>query len=149
MADIKSREERSRNMAAIRSKDTKPEVYLRLLLYHAGYRYRKNYSSVYGHPDLYLSRYKTAIFVHGCFWHRHTDCKYAYTPKSNIEFWQKKFDSNVLRDHKVRDTLHSEGIRELVVWECTIRQVSKARENNRLLYQIEEFLHGSDDYMEL
>ena len=89
MTDIKSPEERSRNMAAIRSKDTKPEVYLRKLLFAQGYRYRKNYKKIPGHPDIYLPKYRTAIFVHGCFWHRHQGCKYAYMPYSNIEFWKK------------------------------------------------------------
>lgn len=82
MTDIKSPEERSRNMAAIRSKDTKPEVYLRKLLFAQGYRYRKNYKKIPGHPDIYLPKYRTAIFVHGCFWHRHQGCKYAYMPKA-------------------------------------------------------------------
>ena len=81
MADIKSPEDRSRNMAAIRNKDTKPEIYLRNLLFAEGYRYRKNYAKIPGHPDIYLPKYKTAIFVHGCFWHRHQGCKYAYMPK--------------------------------------------------------------------
>ena len=91
MADIKSPEERSRNMRAIRSKDTKPEVYLRKLLFAQGLRYRKNVSQIPGHPDMYLAKYRTGIFVHGRFWHRHEGCKYAYMPKSRTEFWQKKF----------------------------------------------------------
>ena len=85
--DIKSAEDRSRNMAAIRSKDTKPEIFFRKLLFANGFRYRKNVNYVPGHPDLYLAKYHTAIFVHGCFWHRHKGCKYAYMPKSRQEFW--------------------------------------------------------------
>ena len=149
MADIKSQEARSRNMAAIHSKNTKPEVFLRLLLYHAGYRYRKNDASVYGHPDLYLSRYKTAVFVNGCFWHRHQGCKYAYMPKTRVEFWQKKFDANVKRDQKVRDTLREQGIRELVVWECTLKQTKKEKTEMELLMQIGGFINSDEDYAEL
>ena len=91
MADIVSPERRSKNMSAIRSKDTKPEIYLRKLLFAEGYRYRIAEKSIPGHPDMFLRKYNTAIFVHGCFWHRHQGCKYAYMPKSRVEFWQKKF----------------------------------------------------------
>ena len=101
MADIKSPEERSRNMRAIRSKDTKPEIYLRKLLFAQGLRYRKNVQKLPGSPDMYLAKYRTAIFVHGCFWHRHQGCKYAYMPKSRTEFWVEKFDINVSRDRLV------------------------------------------------
>ena len=103
--DIKSLEERSKNMAAIHSKNTKPEIYLRKLLFARGYRYGVNSKSVPGHPDIYMKKYNTAIFVHGCFWHRHEGCKYAYMPKSKVEFWQKKFDTNVKRDKTVRKEL--------------------------------------------
>lgn len=107
MTDIVSAEERSRNMAAIRNRDTKPEVYLRKLLFVRGYRYRIAAKSVPGHPDIFLRKYNTAIFVHGCFWHRHQGCKYAYTPKSRVEFWQKKFDDNVRRDRIVQSVFPS------------------------------------------
>ncbi len=128
MADTISPERRSRNMASIRSKDTKPEVYLRKLLYHNGFRYRKNYSGVFGHPDIYLPKYKVAIFVHGCYWHRHSGCQYAYMPKSRVDFWQKKFDDNVRRDQLVQETLEHQGIRYIVVWECTINEIQKHKD---------------------
>lgn len=128
MADTFSPERRSRNMAPIRSKDTKPEVYLRKLLYHNGFRYRKNYSGVFGHPDIYLPKYKVAIFVHGCYWHRHSGCQYAYMPKSRVDFWQKKFDDNVRRDQLVQETLEHQGIRYIVVWECTINEIQKHKD---------------------
>lgn len=115
MADIVSPEKRSQNMSAIRSKNTKPEVYLRKLLFAQGYRYRIADKSVPGHPDIFLCKYNTAIFVNGCFWHRHQGCKYAYTPKSRVEFWQKKFDDNVRRDSAVKAELLEHGIKCLIV----------------------------------
>lgn len=115
-------------MAAIRSKNTKPEVYFRKLLFNQGYRYSLNSKKIPGHPDIYLRKYNTAIFVHGCFWHRHPGCKYAYTPKSRIEFWQKKFNDNVRRDAVVMQQLEEQGIKCLIVWECTIKKMMKDKE---------------------
>ena len=80
---------------------------------------------MFGHPDIYLPKYKVAIFVHGCYWHRHGGCQYAYMPKSRVEFWQKKFDDNVRRDQLVQNTLESQGIRYIGVWECTIKKMQK------------------------
>lgn len=125
MADIVSPEKRSWNMSAIRSKNTKPEVYLRKLLFAQGYRYRIAAKSVPGHPDIFLSKYNTAIFVNGCFWHRHSGCKYAYMPKSRVDFWQKKFEDNVRRDAEVKAELLERDIKCLIVWECTIKQMMK------------------------
>lgn len=150
MADIKSPEERSRNMRAICSRDTKPEVYLRKLLFARGLRYRKNFSHIPGHPDMYLAKYRTAVFVHGCFWHRHEGCKYAYTPKSRVEFWQQKFDANIRRDRSVRDELMKMGIRCLVIWECTVNAMMKnpvCREET--VQKILMFLSGSSCAMEI
>ena len=150
MADIKSQEERSKNMAAIRSRDTKPEVYLRKGLYARGYRYRIATSSVPGHPDLYLSKYKAAIFVHGCFWHRHEGCKYSYMPKSRVEFWQKKFESNVTRDQTVQRQLQESGIRCLVIWECAVNQSRKKKwSSDSLFTAVEDFLHSEEIYLEI
>ena len=128
MADIVSPERRSQNMSAIRSKDTKPEIYLRKLLFAEGYRYRIAEKSIPGHPDMFLRKYNTAIFVHGCFWHRHQGCKYAYTPKSRVEFWQKKFYDNVRRDTVVKAALQENNVKCLIVWECTIRQMMKSQQ---------------------
>ena len=97
-------------MSAIRSMDTQPEVYLRKLLFGRGFRYRKNDRSVFGTPDIWLPKYRTAVFVHGCFWHRHDGCRMAYTPGTRVEFWQKKFDANVRRDALVRQTLEQQDI---------------------------------------
>ena len=150
MADIKSPEERSKNMAAIRCKNTKPEIYLRKALYARGYRYRIAPTTVPGHPDIYLAKYRLAIFVHGCFWHRHEGCKYSYMPKSRIEFWKQKFENNVARDRLVRQQLMSEDVRCLIVWECAINQSQKkAWSSESLIDAVVDFIESDGKYMEI
>ena len=150
MADIISRERRSRNMAAIRSKNTKPEVYLRKLLFAEGFRYRIAERSVPGHPDIFLRKYNTAVFVNGCFWHRHHGCKYAYTPKSRIDFWQKKFDANVRRDSMVKRDLQNQKIKQLIVWECTIKKMQRDRNyEQRIVQQCTLFITSDIAQLEL
>lgn len=150
MSDIKTKDERSRNMASIKSKNTKPEIYLRKILFAEGLRFRLHSSTVPGHPDLFLKKYNTAVFVNGCFWHRHLNCKYAYTPKSRIEFWSNKFQNNIERDKKVRGDLMENGIRCLIVWECTIKKAWRSEDlEAKLLNQIKEFLQGNDQYLEI
>ena len=148
--DIVTPEQRSRNMTAIRSKDTKPEVYFRKLLFAKGYRYSLNSKTIPGHPDIYLRKYNAAVFVHGCFWHRHEECKFAYMPKSRIEFWQNKFEANRKRDFVVRNELREKGIKCLVVWECSIKKMQKDEEFQiRLLDKVVAFLTSEDFFMEL
>ena len=150
MADIVSPEKLSQNMSAIRSKNTKPEVYLRKLLFAQGYRYRIADKSVPGHPDIFLRKYNTAIFVNGCFWHRHPGCKYAYTPKSRVEFWQKKFDDNVRRDSAVKAELLEHGIKCLIVWECTIKRMVKSSDvEKQIIQQCTSFLRTEAKRLEL
>lgn len=121
MADTITKEQRSRNMSRIRSRDTKPELRVRSLLHRMGYRFRLHRNDLPGRPDIVLPRYGTVIFVHGCFWHRHARCRYAYTPKSRVEFWTTKFEQNVQRDRRVRRQLRRRGWKVLVVWECELR----------------------------
>lgn len=150
MADIVSPEQRSRNMAAIRSKDTKPEVFIRKLLFSHGYRYRIGSKSIPGHPDIFLRKYNTAIYVHGCFWHRHNGCKYAYMPKSRVDFWQKKFDANVKRDLIVEAELLHLGIKRLVIWECTIRAMQRDDDFSRkTLESCQMFFVSNEAVLEL
>ena len=148
--DIKSPEERSKNMAAIHSKNTKPEIYLRKLLFAKGYRYRVNSKSVPGHPDIYMKKYNTVIFINGCFWHRHEGCKYAYMPKSRVEFWQKKFDANMKRDETVRKELAELKIKQIIVWECTVKKMGKDNVyRDKILGQITDFLGSADYFWEI
>lgn len=137
-------------MAAIRSKDTKPEVYFRKLLFAQGYRYSLNSSKVTGHPDIYLRKYNTAIFIHGCFWHRHSGCQYVYMPKSRVEFWQKKFEANVKRDYVVRMELQDKGVKCLIVWECTVKRMKRnSADCKKYLKEVEEFLESDQMFLEI
>ena len=112
-------------MSKIRSKDTKPELALRKTLFARGLRYRVNDKKLPGKPDIVLPKYKTVIFLHGCFWHRHEGCKYAYTPKTNTEFWVDKITSNKERDKINFQILTELGWNVLTVWECEIRHTNK------------------------
>ena len=118
--DIISKKKRSWNMSRIRGKNTKPELYVRSLLHRLGYRFRIHSQTLPGRPDVVLTKYGTVIFVHGCFWHRHRNCKYAYTPKSRAAFWQKKFNENVERDTKARRALMKLGWNVITIWECEV-----------------------------
>ena len=113
-------EQRSRNMSAIKSKNTKPEIKVRKVLHSMGYRFRLHSKNLPGSPDIVLPKYKTVIFVHGCFWHRHQNCKYASTPKTRQEFWNKKFNENINRDKINQENLSSKGWKIIIVWECEI-----------------------------
>ncbi len=116
---------RSENMARVKSKNTKPEVYLRKLLWHRGFRYRLNYKSLPGSPDIYIPKYKAAIFVNGCFWHMHENCRYASIPRNNHDFWKNKLEGNVQRDKQNYIKLESMGINVILVWGCEIKQMMK------------------------
>jgi DNA mismatch endonuclease (patch repair protein) len=113
-----SKKRRSWNMSRIRGRDTKPELVVRSLLHRMGYRFRLHRKDLPGKPDIVLPKYRTVVFVHGCFWHRHSGCKYAYVPKSRVKFWQGKFERNIERDAEVRSALRALGWQVLVVWEC-------------------------------
>ena len=107
-------------MSRIRSKDTAAEVKVRKYLFSQGFRYRKNVAELPGKPDIVLPKYKTVIFVHGCFWHRHEGCKRAATPKTRQEYWLPKFERNVMNDRKHAEKLSTSGWKVLVLWECEI-----------------------------
>lgn len=109
-------------MSRIRGKNTKPEILLRKLLHASGYRFRLHTPNLPGKPDIVLKKYKTAIFVHGCFWHRHPCCPEATMPKSRVEFWQAKFKATVERDARKVSELEQSGWRVIVVWECALKK---------------------------
>ncbi|MBO8223103.1 DNA mismatch endonuclease Vsr [Prochlorococcus marinus str. XMU1401] len=115
-------EQRSRNMSAIKSKNTKPEIAVRKLLHSLGYRFRLHRKDLPGSPDIVLPKYKTVIFVHGCFWHRHENCKYASTPKTRSEFWESKFVGNIKRDKINQTNLIKLGWKIIIVWECDLKK---------------------------
>jgi len=128
LADRISEEHRSWNMSRIRGRDTKPEIAVRSMLHRLGYRFRVNRRDLPGKPDIVLPKYRTVVFVHGCFWHRHPGCKYSYTPKSRVEFWADKFRKNVERDRRVRNELERLGWHVEVVWECELRDPDQLSE---------------------
>lgn len=120
--DTLTPEQRSLNMSRIHSRDTKPEVIVRKYLFAKGLRYRKNDKRFPGHPDIVFPKYKTVIFVHGCFWHGHEGCRYFRIPSSNVEFWEVKIRRNRERDKKDAAELEKLGWKVITVWECRIRR---------------------------
>ena len=121
MTDKLTKEKRSWNMSRIKGKDTKIEVKIRKSLFNLGFRYRKNVKELPGKPDIVLPKYKTVVFVHGCYWHGH-NCKEFHIPKTNVEFWEKKFKRNIENDKKHYEQLHFMGWKVIVVWECEIEK---------------------------
>lgn len=129
--DNHSKEIRSYNMSQIRSTNSKPETIVRKYLFSKGLRYRKNVKDLPGKPDIVLKKYRTVVFVNGCFWHGHRNCKYFVMPKSNIEYWNKKILRNIKRDNIVYQELSDLGWNVLIVWECELK---KNRIQNTLEY---------------
>jgi DNA mismatch endonuclease (patch repair protein) len=121
MTDIFSKAKRSEVMSKVTAKDTRPEVKVRKFLFSKGFRYRKNDKRFPGKPDIVLPKYKTIIFVHGCFWHHHENCRAAALPRTNHEFWKDKMQTNVKRDKKNRMDLKKLGWKIIVVWQCQIK----------------------------
>ena len=128
MSDVHSKETRSYNMSMIKGKNTKPEMIVRRYLFSKGFRYRVNVKELPGKPDIVLRKYRTVIFINGCFWHGHEGCRYFVIPKTRTEWWRAKIDKNIARDAEVRDKLRSMGWRTMVVWECQLKP--KQRENS-------------------
>jgi len=136
MADVHDKMTRSFNMSQIHGKNTKPEEIVRKYLFAQGLRYRKNDKRYPGHPDIVLPKYKTVIFVHGCFWHLHKGCSRAKLPTSNVEFWRKKLSANAERDIKEKNELEAIGWRVLVVWECQLKKAIREQTLRKLYEQI-------------
>ncbi len=136
MADVHTPEQRSYNMSRIRNKNTKPEELVRKYLYAQGFRYRKNDARLPGKPDIVLPKYKTVIFVNGCFWHAHEGCKYFVWPKNNADFWKAKISGNVSRDLEKCKQLEQMGWRVIVVWECELKRSCQAETLKRVINMV-------------
>lgn len=133
MTDILSPAERSERMSRIRGKNTRPEIKIRKILHRLGLRYRLHAVNLPGTPDLVFPRFKTIVFVHGCFWHNHSPCKSFKTPKSNTAYWADKFKKNVARDSQAKQALETLGWRVLVVWECELSSAKNAQHRGEKL----------------
>lgn len=140
MADIVDRATRSRMMAGIRGRDTRPELELRRALYRAGFRYRLHVRGLPGRPDLVLRKYNAVIFVHGCFWHGH-DCRYFRLPSTRRDFWARKIRGNRVRDRRNTNALLAEGWRVMTVWECALRDQGAAS-RHRVIGRLCRWLRG-------
>lgn len=135
--DVHDKKTRSYNMSQIKGKDTKPEKIVRKYLFSQGFRYRKNDKRLPGTPDVVLPKYKTVIFVNGCFWHGHEGCKYFVWPKSNPEFWKEKIEANIVRDKQKSKLLKSRGWKVIIIWECELKPVARIARLKKLCEEIE------------
>lgn len=129
MVDRITAAHRSWNMSRIRGRDTKPEIRVRSILHRMGYRFRICRADLPGRPDIVLPKHRTVVFVHGCFWHRHKGCRFAYTPKSRPEFWSRKFEANVKRDRVVNKQLRRLGWKVVTIWSCALSNPEALRES--------------------
>lgn len=143
MADVHTPEQRSYNMSRIRGKNTRPEELVRRYLFAQGFRYRKNDARFPGKPDIVLPKYKTVIFVNGCFWHAHEGCKYFVWPKSNVDFWKRKINGNIQRDLRNNQLLSEQGWNVIVIWEC---QLKKSTFDETLQHLVGQIKNPSQPY---
>jgi DNA mismatch endonuclease, patch repair protein len=128
MADVHDKATRSYNMSRIKGKNTKPEMLVRQFLHAKGFRYRLHVKNLPGTPDIVLPKYKTVIFIHGCFWHGHNGCKYYVVPKTRTEWWLKKINSNIFNDNRATEMLKDKGWKIITLWECDLKphKISKS-----------------------
>jgi DNA mismatch endonuclease (patch repair protein) len=134
--DVHSKDIRSYNMAQIKSKNTKPEDIVRKFLFSKGFRYRKNDNKLPGCPDIVLPKFKTVIFVNGCFWHVHDNCRYFVWPSSNVDFWEKKLRRNKQRDEENIARLTDMGWKVILVWECELKKAFRDERLQKVIYEI-------------
>jgi DNA mismatch endonuclease (patch repair protein) len=137
-------EQRHYTMSRIRGKDTNPEILVRQYLFSEGFRFRKNDKRYPGHPDIVLPKYRTMVFVNGCFWHGHEGCKYYTVPKSNTEFWVSKIKRNQERDRSDREELEKNGWNVITVWECQLEKKVREETLKDLALRIKRFLESED-----
>ena len=143
--DNVSVEKRSAIMSSVHSKNTRPEIFVRKLLYSNGYRYRLNLRAIPGTPDIVMKKRSVVIFVHGCFWHDHSGCKLNRMPKSHTDYWEKKKHVNASRDERNIETLRQQGWRVLVIWECSCAEKYKAPLTQMLI----DFINGDAGFIEI
>jgi DNA mismatch endonuclease (patch repair protein) len=136
MADVHTKEIRSFNMSRIRSKDTKPEILVRNFLFANGFRYKLHDKSLEGKPDIVLPKYKTVIFIHGCFWHGHKGCRYFVLPKTRTEWWLAKINKNNINDLKAGELLSKQDWHVIYVWECELRKDSIAARLQQIIDEL-------------
>lgn len=136
MADTVSKEKRSEIMSHVTGKETKPEIIVRKYLFARGLRYRKNVKRLPGTPDIVFPKYKTAVFVNGCFWHGHKGCKYSHLPSSKFEYWEKKIADNIERDERKKRELEGLGYRVLIIWQCQLKSNTKIETLEALYHNI-------------
>ncbi|OPC03918.1 very short patch repair endonuclease [Elizabethkingia ursingii] len=136
MTDVHSKEIRSFNMSRIKGKDTKPELLVRKFLFSQGFRYRLHDKKLPGKPDVILPRYKTIIFVNGCFWHGHEGCKYFVVPKTRTEWWLNKINTTVANDKKIVESLRNDGWKTIVIWECELKKEKSENTLSELIKKI-------------
>ncbi len=136
MADVHDKKTRSFNMSQIKSKNTKPELLVRKFLFANGYRYKLHDKNLPGKPDIVLPKYKTVIFVHGCFWHGHKNCKYFVVPKTRTQWWLDKINRNKANDEKAVKSLRKAGWNVITVWECHLKNTKIEKTLNSLLKKI-------------
>lgn len=136
MADVHDKATRSYNMSRIKGKDTKPEMLVRKFLHANGYRYRLHVKDMPGKPDIVLPKYKTVIFIHGCFWHGHKDCKYFTIPKTKSDWWDAKITGNIENDIKAEKALKKDGWRIITIWTCDLKPKKAEAQLNKLLSRL-------------
>ena len=136
MADTVSKEKRSEIMSHVTGKETKPEIIVRKYLFAHGLRYRKNVKRLPGTPDIVFPKYKTAVFVNGCFWHGHKGCRYSHLPSTNFEYWEKKIADNIERDERKKRELEGLGYRVLIIWQCQLKSNTKIETLEALYHNI-------------
>ncbi len=136
MADVHTKETRSYNMSRIKGKNTKPEMLVRKFLHANGYRYKLHDKTLSSKPDIVLPKYKTVIFVHGCFWHGHKNCKYYVVPKTRTDWWLNKINGNITNDTKAASALKKEGWKIITIWECKLKPAKVEKTLSNLLFNL-------------
>lgn len=145
--DIVDKVTRSRMMSGIRSQNTRQEILIRSLLHRQGFRFRLNVKNMPGKPDIVLAKYQSVIFMHGCFWHGHTNCSLFKMPKTREDFWKEKIEGNQQRDQRTRTSLLASSWRVAIIWECALR--GKGKDPQQVCNALAEWLKGNEDTLEI